>query len=182
MLHLKRKNVEKRCSEQEYRKICNTIIKGYALTKEEKVKAFNNKIFAFVIDYPFLSGQSFPDEIAVLNAGTLIAHYRNTKFFQTRENQTIHDRVSLCLLKTDDDEQIRELALLLLEAASLNDHFSDSEKDRLAGKRNPVSDGIISFPKEKERIEMKINNIDYSVKEALQGYTEEIKPMGYWWD
>ncbi len=160
--------------------IVDSLIEAYKMVDEEILLLHENKIFRFMLEYPYVSGQSYPKEVAILNGGHFIAAMRVKGAFASHKYQTIRERISLCLLRTDDDPRYREAALLLLELASLNDHNSDRGKDIKRGKNNPINDGIICFPDEKKRLEDKIKGLDEFIKCDLNHFIEDIQELKYW--
>ncbi len=162
------------------KKLFREIIISYNLDKKEIELLNNSQIITFVVDYPFIANQDFPDKMAVLNAGNIIAAYRNNNFFKTGKNQSIKQRVSLCLHQTNDDPKIREAAILLLELVSLQDHKNDRKTDLIEGKFNPLNENIISFFHESSAIEKKLKETDLYTKEKLKKYFKSLPSMNYW--
>ncbi len=108
---------------------------------------------------PFIAGCPKPDELAAKNVDTLIKEIKNPGPFAHRAGMSLRKRLAPGdNWKGAANPRAAEKGMLLLELASLQDHFRDREVDLASKTPNPLNEGM-DYQKEKDRLVKAINAI-----------------------
>lgn len=154
-------------TDKEYFRIVNECNSSLSLTRDENNLLLNSSVPRFIANIPYLSGESNPDILACMNLTTYIAGTRNKGFYQSRDNETIAERIEPYIHSVNGNSETIKLCKLILEEVSLLDHRNDLKEDIKSGKSNPIASGIIDFHKEKEKIESARKSYPLEIQEIV---------------
>ncbi len=105
-----------------------------------------------VASLPFISGCPKPEKLSKKNIDTLIKGLKKPSGFAHRPGMSLRKRLAPGdNFKGAKNPDAAEKGMLLLELASLQDHQRDRERDKAAGKPNPLNEGM-DYQKERDRL------------------------------
>lgn len=180
MVQLKEKLEKFYLSDKDYFMLVSKCDKSMLLSMEESELLFNGAVPRFIAGIPYLSGESNPDILAVMNLNSYIAGIRNNEFFSQRDNETIKDRIEPYIHSVNGLPETVALCKLVLEEVSLMDHYNDKEEDKKTGHSNPINKGIIDFETEKRRIDERKARYPEYIQTLVNGSFEGKILWPYW--
>jgi hypothetical protein len=128
-------------------------VEFYGDDPERITKAENHPVARMVAAMPFASECDNPEELAAANLRLVFTGARDPSLHPHKPHMSLRARLKVGdIFSTARRPEIAEKGMLYLELFSLEDHKADLWADTLAGKYNPLNDGM-DYDEEKGRIE-----------------------------
>jgi hypothetical protein len=119
-----------------------------------------SRMVELVVSLPFISGCPKPEALAEKNLALLQKETKKPGQLPHRKGMSLRKRLEQGdITAAAKDKAAAEKGMLLLELASLQDHLKDRDADLKANKPNPLNDGTIVYPAEKDRLVKAISAI-----------------------
>lgn len=166
-------------SKKEYESLIIEVDKSIFLTIKERKMLLNSPVAYAAANLPYICEQDFPDQKAVLTINNIIIATRNKNFFASRKQQTINDRINLCLVESGGNRELATAYKLYFELASLEDHKHDLANDINNNYPNPLVNEI-DYYKTKEAITQKMELLSARTKEILDECKLDNIITNYW--
>lgn len=146
--------------------LVNETSKSLNLTLEESKMVINSQVARFVAEIPFICSQKEPEQKAVLSLIILVSAKRNKALYASKINQSILERVSLCVVGQDGDQELLKACKTFLTLASLEDHKYDLEDDIKNNYPNPLRN-TLDFDTEKARLFLSVSNMSNETRSII---------------
>lgn len=142
-------------SEKDYELLVLKCKRSMLLSDSEVEILLKNPVSKFLAGIPYLSGESEPDILAVMNLNSFIAGIRDREFFSQRCKERKQKRVDPYVHSVDGHIDTISFCKLVLEEVSLFDNYNNRKKKEIRGFSNPINIGLIDFESEKRRLNAK---------------------------
>ena len=126
----------------------------YQLSPEMRARFQKAPAAKIINALPTMAGYKDADRIAFDSLDVFIRAYKMPEIYSHKPGQTTAQRLRPLAeaLKSERANPLIQKGLTVLEMISLNDHNTDRQADKDAGKFNPLNAGQISYKAEKRRL------------------------------
>jgi hypothetical protein len=141
--------------------IVDSIAEAFRFTLDEKERLRNHKLAKLIAALPFLAGCKDPLRTAGCHLGTYILSIRVKDPCNARpsDDEYLLRRLELIGNFIGGDKEIIQRGMNLIALCMISDYARDVEEDKMLGKYNPVSAGVLDYEKEKERLIREIESV-----------------------